>query len=274
MSEFTLQFNIDSYHKLDNFALLASQSYNFGNDTDWFGNFRGGLYGCYARIHGICSHYYAVHAWMPRPRLPTETEYHLASIFFNMDSFIECISFALNALGYCASNKQNFRDITSDRGLKSISPFDILGRTNTNPPQPYLSEYDTYFPQVRKYWESKKDIIDVIFEQHDVSKHRETIFVGGRSRTTPPPGFFESIGLNPDPSINIESTVFWPMEEIIIKNDPKIPKKDRRTQPAKNHITLEWLVPEFKEFAEKTGELAINDAKTNIKLKANDFEKA
>lgn len=191
-----------------------------------------------------------------------------------MDSFIECISFTLNALGYCASSMKKFRDVTSEKGLKQVSPFDILGRENTNPPQPYLSEYDAYFPNVRKYWESKKDIIEIIFEQHDVSKHRETIFAGGRSRTTPPLGFFESLGLDPDPSKNIGGAVFWPMEEIIIKNDPKIPKNVRKTLPPKNHITLEWLVPEFQGFAEKTGELALNDAKTNIKLNFTEFKKA
>ena len=127
MSDFNLTFNLGSYQKLDEFALLSCQAYNYGNDTDWFGSFRGGLYGAYSRIHGICSHYHAVHAWMPRPRFPSETEYHLASLFFNMDSFIECITYALNALGYCASGNQNFWDITSERELRRISPCDILG---------------------------------------------------------------------------------------------------------------------------------------------------
>lgn len=270
MSDFNLTFNLGSYQQLDEFALLACQDYNYGNHTDWFGSFRGGLYGAFSRIHGIRIHYHAVHAWMPRPRLPSETEYHLASLYFNMDSFIECITYALNALGYCASGNQQFWDITSERELRGISPSDILGRPSANPPQQHLAEYDTFFPEVRKYWESEKDLLNIIFEQHDVSKHRETIFVGGMCRKDPPPGFFESIGIDPDNSA--QSALFWPMGEIIIKNDPKIPKKDRTPQST-NRILLETLVPSFQEFAEITGELILNDSRTNIALKFNQFKK-
>lgn len=272
MPDFILDFNLDSFHQLDEYALLSCQSYNFGNESDWFGSFRGGLYGSYARVHGICSHYHAVHAWMPRPRIPSETEYHLASLFFNMDSFIECVTYALNALGFCASSETKFRNVTCEKGLRRVSPFDILGRPNSNPPQPHLSEYDNYFPEVRKYWESKKDFLNMIFEQHDVSKHRETIFVGGKSRTNPPLGFFESIGI--DPNNRLQNSLFWPMEEIIIKSDPKAPKKGRTPQPVEERVILESLVPEFQDFVEKTGWLALSDAKANIKLKVTEFQKA
>jgi hypothetical protein len=189
-----------------------------------------------------------------------------------MDSFIECITFALNALGYCASSEAEFRDVTCEKGLKKISPCDILGRPNSNPPQPYLSEYDKYFPGVRKYWESKKELINMVFEQHDVSKHRETIFVGGRCRTTPPLGFLETIGI--DPNNSSQSSKFWPMEEIIIKRNPKTPRKDRTPQPVEGRVLLETLVPEFQEFVETTGALAFSDAKANIKLKVTEFTKA
>ena len=272
MSDFVLKFDLTNFQKLDEYALLTCQSYNYGNDSDWFGSFRGGLYGSYARTHGINSHYHTVHAWMPRPRVPSETEYHLASLFFNMDSYIECFTYALNALGFCASLDKEFRDITCEKSLRRISPADILGRPNSNPPQPYLTEYDKYFPEVRKYWESKIDLISLIFEQHDVSKHRETIFVGGQCRTNPPPGFFESIGI--DPSNSSHSALFWPMEEIIIKRNPKIPQKERTPQPAEGRVLLESLVPEFKDFVEKTGELALSDAENNIKLKVNELKKA
>lgn len=271
MSEFILNFNLESYQKLDDFALLTCQSYNFGNDSDWFGSFRGGLYGSYARIHGICTHYNAVHAWMPRPRYPSETEYHLASLFFNMDSFVECITFALNALGFCASGDRQFRNVTDEKSLKRISPGDILGRPNSNPSQPHLAEYDTYFPEFRKYWHQKVDLINSIFEQHDVSKHRETIFVGGKCRSHPPLGFYESIGI--DSTNSAQSALFWPMEEIILKKDPKMPKKDRLPQQREDHVLLENLVPEFQEFVEKTGELAILDANSNINLKVSHLRK-
>lgn len=271
MSEFILNFDLEDYKRLDEFALLTCQSYNFGNESGWFGSFRGGLYGSYARIHGVCTHYNMVHAWMPRPRCPSETEYHLASLFFSMDSFVECITFALNALGFCASGNTKFRNVTDERSLRRISPSDILGRPNANPSQPHLAEYDTYFPEVRKFWHEKADLINFIFEQHDVSKHRETIFIGGKCRTNPPLGFFESIGI--DSANSAQSALFWPMEEIILKKNPKTPKKDRVSQSIEDCVLLEKLVPEFQEFVEKTGELALLDSNSNIKLKVSRLKK-
>ncbi len=64
------------------------------------------------------------------------------------------------------------------------------------------------------------------------------------------------------------------MEEIIIKRDPKSPRIDRTPQPVEVRVLLETLVPEFQEFAEMTGELALLDAKRNIKLKVTELKKA
>ena len=272
MTDYVLNFDLSAYQELDQYALLSCQKYNYGNDTDWFGSFRGGLYGSYARIHGITNHYYAVHSWIPRPRFPSETEYHIASLFFNMDSAVECITFALNAFGFCASNNKSFWDVTESKKLKKISPYDIIGRRNTTPPKPPLAEYDIYFPKVKQYWESKIDLLNTVFEQHDVSKHRETIFSGGMCRNDPPPGFFESLGIQEDDSS--KKAIFWPMKEIIIKNNPKVPRVDRAPTPVDEQVLLEDLISEFKEFIEETGLKAMQDAKDNIKLKANEFKNA
>ena len=43
MSEFHLNFDLQAFHELDEFSLLARQDYNYGNKNDWFGAFRGGL---------------------------------------------------------------------------------------------------------------------------------------------------------------------------------------------------------------------------------------
>src|SRR5438552_7832368 len=99
MNDYVLNFDVAPLEKLDQFALLASQDYNFGNATDWFGCFRGGLYGAYARLRAVQKHYFEVHAWLPVPRVLAHAEYHLSSIFFNMDSALECLAFAINALG-------------------------------------------------------------------------------------------------------------------------------------------------------------------------------
>jgi hypothetical protein len=189
-------------------------------------------------------------------------------MFFNMDSMIECITYAFNALGFCASGEKNFRNITCEKSLKKISPNDILGRPYYNPPRPDLPEYDVYFPKVRAYWESKKELINTVFEQHDVSKHRETIFVGGKCRIDPPEGFYESLGIDPDDSTQKSiKSIFSPMKEIILMNNPKQPRIDRAPQTLENSVLLEELVSEFKGFVEQTGSLALLDARDNINLK-------
>jgi hypothetical protein len=271
MSNFTINIELSTFKELDQFALLACQKYNYGNTNDWFGSFRGGLYGSYARIHGLINHYYAVHAWMPRPRLPVETEYHLASIFFNMDSFVECITYAFNALGFCALNNDFFRDVTKSEELRRVSPYDVLGRVDTNPSQPPLRGYESIFPSVQNYWKSKHSLLSTIFEQHDVSKHRETIFIGGMARSDPPAGFYESLGVGENAS---QKALFWPMKEIILKNNPKTPRIEREPQSREDQVLLEDMVPEFQKFVIETGTHALDDVKANIQLNVNQFEQA
>jgi hypothetical protein len=269
MSGFHLNFDLQAFHELDEFSLLARQEYNYGNKNGWFGAFRGGLYGSYSRIHGVVTHYDEVHAWVPKPRPPRETEYHLASIFFNMDSAIECITFALNALGFCAV-PTSFWDVSETSAIRSVSPFDILGKDDANPPRPPLGGYAKIFPSVQSYWKSCKKILFVIFEQHDVSKHRETIYMGGQLRLDPPPGFYESIGLSDDSS---QRTLFSPMKEIILRHEPKTPHAKRVSQPRENLALLEELVPQFRDFILGTGLLALKDAKQNINLRVNEFKR-
>ena len=81
MSEYTFEIDTPVFEELDQFARLAHEDYNYGNESDWFGSFRGGLYGSYARVYGINHHYELVHSWLPRPRLSSETDCHLTSIF-------------------------------------------------------------------------------------------------------------------------------------------------------------------------------------------------
>lgn len=268
MSKFTLKIELSTFEELDKFALLACQEVNYGNNNDWFGSFRGGLYGSYARIHGLINHYYEVHAWRPRQRIQAETEYHLASIFFNMDSFVECITYAFNALGFCAMN-DDFLDVTKSNELKRVSPYNVLGRAKTNPPEPPLSGYVSIFPSVQNYWKSERNLLSTIFDQHDVSKHRETIFVGGMARNDPPAGFYESLGVGENAS---QKALFWPMKEIILKNNPKTPKIERDPQQIEDRVLLEDLVPEFVKFVVQTGRHALDDANAYIHLNVNQFE--
>jgi hypothetical protein len=206
VSDFVLRFDTAAFEQLDQFALLVCQDYNLGNQGNWFGTFRDGLYGFYARLYGVAVHYQIVHAWLPAVRSPMETEYHLASIFFNLDSAIECLTFALNTLGYAAM-PSSFRNVSDVRALKRIGPKDLLGDPLANPPRPPLAGYCTIFPNVQLLWQSEHILLNRIVEQHDVSKHRQTIFVGGMARLDPPIGFYESHGIPDDEAIRVQ---FWP----------------------------------------------------------------
>lgn len=68
MPDFAVLFASEPFESLDRLALLARQDYNLGGVGDWFGDFRGGLYGFYARLYGLQRHYFEVHEWLPRVR--------------------------------------------------------------------------------------------------------------------------------------------------------------------------------------------------------------
>src|SRR5258706_15623735 len=123
-----LSYSRESFWDWDHFGLNACQDENYGNAGNWFFSFRGGLNGFHARMAGAEDHYALMHAWLPQVRSTKETEYHLASFFFHVDSAIECLVFALNALGW--SIKANgFRDMKDASSLKRIGPLDLLGDT-------------------------------------------------------------------------------------------------------------------------------------------------
>lgn len=258
MTGFSLHFNVTKFNQIDQFALLLRQDNNFGNKDHWFMTFRSGLYGFYARLHGVEVHYKTVHAWLPIRRSPTETEYHLSSILFNMDSAIECLTFTLNALGYVAA-PGSFRDVSDASALKKISPKDILGDPLVNPSRSPLDGYATIFPNVMSLWQSKSALLNRIIEQHDASKHRQAIYVGGMMRLDPPLGFYESLGISDD---SLSYSEFQPMAEIILPNDSKLPWVERKPKPIEG--LLKTVSAEFVDFIQDTGDAAFNDAKAKI----------
>ena len=264
MSDFAVHFDSEPFESLDQLALLACQDYNLGGEGDWFGEFRGGLYGFYARLYGVQSHYSEVHAWLPRVRTPTETEYHLASIMFQMDSALECFTFALNALGW-AVMPSGFCDVTDEKALRSINPLKILGDSTRNPPMP---GYAAIFPSFQTLWQSQRHLIGRIRDLHDVSKHRQTILVGGRGRLDPPSGFYESHGIPEDSGLR---TLISPAAEIILQPDPKAPSLQRLARPVAQRDLLENFVPSFADFINGSGAAALADAQANVPLKERRF---
>jgi len=262
MTEFVLKFNLTPLNELDRFALLACQSYNFGNDSDWFGSFRGGIYAFSNRIHAVRRHFYEVHAWIPTPRHIADSEYHLTSIFFNMDSSLECLTYGINALGN-AIDPRLFRNVTDSQAIRLVSPVDILGSK-----RPPLKGYEKYFPQFQSLWQSRMSLVEEIQDQHDVSKHRQTIFIGGKSRIDAPSGFFEALGIHNNKEAQF---AFLPMEEIILNPNPKAPNIARKT--ISNQRLLEDLCIDFVELVNESSRLAYEDARSTIPLRHLEFIK-
>lgn len=260
MTEFSVQFDTASFRSLDTFALLADQKYNYGDIGDWFGAFRGGLYGFYSRLHGVEVHYSEVHAWLP-PRIRiTDTEYHVTTILFHMDSALECLTYALNALGWVA-NRAEFRDIANAAQLRRISPADIL--------KPSMPGYATLFPTLQRLWQAESSLIERIEELHDVSKHRHMVYKGGKLRSDPPPGFYEALGIGEDD----HRFLFAPAEETMLEDDPKTPRAQRASHRSKPDL-LEDLVPAFAELVKDTGSAVLADARANMTLKTKQFRDA
>lgn len=265
-SDYTLNFDLSAYKALDSFALLADQKYNLGDKNDWFGCFRGGLGGLYARVLGVKIHYHKIHAWELDVKPPQVIEYNLSSIFFNMDSAIECMVFALNALGYIADSNL-FIDIADEKKLKMISPYNIVG----SPPKysaGLIPGYVKYFSSLKEYWSDNRNLIFKISEQHDVSKHRSVIFSGGTLRNDPPPDFFERLGIAGD---KFKNSLFSPMAEIILTYQPKTPWRQRKPHDYKDIDKLEDIAERFCTFINTCGLKALEDARNTIKLQHYDF---
>ena len=258
MTTYDLIFESDALRELDAFALLCRQDYNYGGNGKWFSDFRGGLYGAYNRINGINDSYKRLHSWLPIRKTQQLVETNLANLFFNMDSCLECHVYFLNAIGYCKS-PTDFHDITDETALRRISIHNIIGNANADP----LDGYVKYFPNVVDHWQTNETLLDIVIEQHDVSKHRRKNYVGGELDINPPDEFLSAFGGVDDFSKNF---MFHPMKKILLEPNPKIPASKKPQYTHEELIVLEDFVPKYVEFVTETGALALKDARTNIDL--------
>ena len=110
-----------------------------------------------------------------------------------------------------------------------------------------------------------------IFEQHDVSKHRSTIFTGGSIRNDPPPGFFEKLGIEGDKGK--QTLFFTPMAEILLTPQPKTPLQKRQPREYKDIDKLEDVTERFCTFINMCGVKVLEDARGKIKLNHYEFIK-
>jgi hypothetical protein len=130
--------------------------------------------------------------------------------------------------------------------------------------------YDNYFPSLRNYWHDNRDLINKISEQHDVSKHRSTIFTGGRIRNDPPPRFFEKLGIEGDEE---KQALVSPMAEILLTSQPKTPWPKRQPREYKEIDKLEDVTERFCTFINMCGVKVLEDARGRIKLNHYEFIK-
>lgn len=252
-NSFDLSFNTAPLVRLDELALAARQDHHYGNWGKWFHHFRGGVHAVHSRLYGVSRHYREVHAWTPEPKIQTN-EYQLATILFHMDSALECLVFAMNALGFGVGG--DFRDVADPRALKKIGVHDVVSQRR----QP---GYDALFPTLVKIWKRERATIDTILEQHAVSKHRETVYTGGQSRTDPPEGFFDALGLSPT---STDAVLLTPSAEILFRADPKEPAANRTSSPHDPYQSLESLGQRFVTLIDQSLDAVFKDATNNIPL--------
>jgi hypothetical protein len=237
--------------QLDQFGLLAHEPHNLGNADNWVFVFRAGVRGLTSRCNGIVWHSELFHAWIPVAPLEGR-EHHIAAMLFCMDSAMECLVFALNALGQ-AVNKTLFRDVSSRSALRGISPRDVVGPKA-------LAGYGRLFPTFQAKWAKESELVRLVAENHDVSKHRQSTFHGGTLRDDPPAEFI---------ALDIPENVrdwFAPTSETLLPKDPKEPAQTRSVE-LHEWTTLEELEQRFLSFLSQSICAAVTDARRTIPLK-------
>jgi hypothetical protein len=256
-------FNLSDFENLRDFASLAFRECNLGSRNDWFGHFLEGYTGMRARLFAVRHHFREIHAWTPHVRDTEEMDYHLASILFGMDSTIECCTYALNALG-CAVAPAYFLDISVDKKLKDINPFNILGTPSKSP----LSGYTAVFPDVQRYWQERRDLLVAIIEQHDVSKHRKATILDGWTYRNDPP---DDMKVFLDGLSDYERQEYMPRANFILDAQVKTPNARIAAGKGMPFFYLGGTMEGFRAFIQKTGELAYRNANTHISLLHKDW---
>jgi hypothetical protein len=244
--------------KFDKFGLTACQIYNIGNQSNWFFSFRMGIQGVAERLQILRTHSACLHDWLGN-RNRIFVNHHVVVMLFCMDSAIECFTFMLNAMGQ-AVDRNSFRDIATDKGLRKISPRDVIGGSTSDP----LTGYATYFPSLQSYWRENSDLIELIMANHDVSKHRHSPPASMQLRQDPPDGYFEAMGLaGGDLRHTIARAGLTPMKEVSLSKKPRLPMSD---PDRKDWTSLEQIEKDFAPFIPKSFCLALEDARANIVL--------
>ncbi len=177
-------------------------------------------------------------------------ESYVGVLFFAMDSSLECFTNALNALGYLL-DPGGFIDITDHAKLKRITPTNLLDQ-----PTAHSSKFSAYpacsgrFPKICDHWSVNRNLLAVIIEYHDATKHRHSVSVG--------------------------QTPGYPYH--VIKMDPKQPMKDVIFDPWTGHVaydteqSLQSITARYHNFIIEWLRIARQELESVFGLKLSDPE--
>ena len=115
-------------------------------------------------------------------------------------------------------------------------------------------------------WKADAPLLELIFANHDVTKHRQQAGVTGMGRVDPPTGFYDSLGIPDDPISHGMYGPSHPMQEVRIPKHPKLPISQAPKERAA-WTSLEELEKTFYALITKSFQLALEDARRTIILK-------
>ena len=177
---------VGSYNALWDLSGQLVMNPKVGDHDNWLFLFRIGLRGMLARLTAVDREYVALHAFQsafPADGNPNEyglgCESHVGLVLFGMDSTIECLVFAMNAIGF-ARSPEDFRDIRDPKSLRQVNPYNILGNGKQKP----IPGYQKFFPRATAHFTLNEALLFSICEYHDVSKHRSSVATGGAAGST------------------------------------------------------------------------------------------
>jgi hypothetical protein len=199
---------IEAVHRFPNISLNFQEAYSVGEQLwmigkvlqddlryakppNWVLTYRSAIRGMLARIITVDRDYQSLN----EPGNGTATDEDMATqinrnwwnavwesyagtLFFAMDSSLECFAHAVNALGYLLSPSE-FLDITADEKLRRITPSNLF-----DPPSNGNAGHSGYpgclkwFPRICGHWSANRPLLAQIIEYHDATKHRHSVVVG------------------------------------------------------------------------------------------------
>lgn len=240
---------------LDDLALAACQSSNFGDRGSWFLCFRLAISGMLSRRAGADRHYRILTEWVAAVPL-RDHEHELAVCLFCMDSAVECWVFALNAIGFGVGTA-SFLDVSDHKALRRISPENIIGI-----PEKRIAGYDVLFPNLAQLWRRNEADIRMIMSNHEVAKHRHSNFWGGHHREDPPPELLQAFGVRSSTELPFP---LQPMRQVLLPRQPKLPLRDLPGDLA-HWVELQEIKDHFDNLMKQTAEIALNDLRSKVVL--------